>query len=59
MAMSISYSVETCERWRSVGTGAAGRRHTGALANNFHCAANPFAPEGIPSTPGNDESEPL
>ena len=58
MAMSVSYSVETCERRRSVGTGAAGRRQTGAPGNDFHRAANPFAPEGIPSMPGSDESEP-
>jgi hypothetical protein len=35
MAMSVSYSVETCERRRSVGTGAAGRRQTVLLKMTF------------------------
>jgi hypothetical protein len=58
MAMSVSYSVGTCERWRSAAAGATGRRQTSAPGNDFHRTANPFAPEGIPATPESDESEP-
>jgi len=59
MAISVSYSVEICERRRSAGTGATGRRQTGAPSNDFHRTANPFAlMMGIPATPGSDESEP-
>ncbi len=58
--MGEFYSVETRERRHPAGT--SGRdwpvRTGGALGNNFHCTANPFAPEGIPATSESDESEP-
>jgi hypothetical protein len=56
--MSISYSVETASAGVPPPPPRLAGENADAPRDDFHRTANPFAPEGIPATPGSGESEP-
>jgi hypothetical protein len=60
MAMRLLYSIKIwgCRRNTDTPKARLAVLPDGAAEDDFHRAANPVAPRGIPETPGRDDSEP-